>query len=1058
MKKLVAPGVQHLPPKDQRKLSSIHRRLAALIQPLQLCLFWCRDKDSFVQNSVINVAELLQEVWDFLDRLHNSSPSNPSTGLPARLLNGDAIMDPALHTLKFDDSFSAQLDHFIQELEFACSNLNLCLTIVTSTASPTPLLPSLKFNTQNQLKASISELSGVTFSPSALLKASRRIQRMWSCGGDLILIPGTQLLLLDPASIASKFQHQQQMQPASNVLGMGSRPFSPNVLPQNFLPTQQVDDKQENEGNWRRFFFLKKELKGMGGGDATLRVSRESRDAPFSIAIENTGGLFTSSNNNVFAQNNIKINKNNDFANQYHQGGIFGNNNTNTNINNNPMMTTRMSGSSSSSSSVAQHPSFQETLSKSSMLFHPGLLSADLDFHVSSNHLANHHQHFDPDLIAHNQPHFQNPSMNNSINPNSRSQQQTQSSTSQASYANGSNKIEFNVSMAFRMHLASLSDVKDLQCVLPASLPGSNLCDGEIDVMLDPEFNLSSLRPINKATCQDHSSVSDPAVLVWAVRAEELPPNLLAEAVGGPETLTANVRNSKEVLVEERRDSSLLTLLNDQEEEEGWADAGSLLRGGGEAAKGGDEAAKLGGWITSDSSGLLDDGRCLALDALESMTGRCQRIHAEDGDSVMLPALRIKMVEGGKNESSSLIDENDNEQEMELDKTTKQNVSSASPTHVNISSVDSKLPRKDYPTLSTVIEDDGDDNEIKSDNSFGHNKSNSKLISAVNSPKTMNNPFDDNKLLSNNQSHASPREQVKDDVHVNVQPQQQITFNSVTSDAPPTTAATKKKQVQKQKDNTVHKLIHEAVKYSPTDPNRPIFLCLVLTAPLDPSIPQAFQNNDPLSICLPATPVPQMPSPPNFPPATSSSQHHNRASMSGQQVVSQTHSLEGDASVSPVSLAYLLRLAALDSLPPLSWRKRRLYLQQKAARQALSSPTASSHLNLKHPSVLPPIATPEPVTLPTNVGISEEPALEDPSNSSTTRKTLEDENLLHTYVPTAVGNSTASHIFVGANSKRNRAADDFLTESLMGNEPPHTLASDEMLAALLGDILLPRSN
>eukprot|EP00388_Colpodella_angusta_P003209 GDKJ01011411.1.p1 GENE.GDKJ01011411.1~~GDKJ01011411.1.p1 ORF type:complete len:1102 (+),score=346.19 GDKJ01011411.1:34-3339(+) len=1066
VKKLVAPGVQHLPPKDQRKLSSIHRRLAALIQPLQLCLLWCRDKDSFVQNSVINVAELLQEVWDFLDRLHNTSPSNMSSGLPARLLNGEGLIDPASTALKFDDSFSAQLDHFIQELEFSCTNLNLCLSIVSSTASPTPMLPPSSFSPS-------SNPSSSTFSPSALLKASRRIQKMWGRGGDLVLIPGTQLLMLDPSMFYNSTSSPGQNNVSSSSLPAYRRHLT-GTYDEKKKSSQESQNQQKSESSQAGVMFKWKKVdwsildpsitsssSSRGGVETVLRVSRDSKDAPFSIILESMFLNSHGANQNNTLKNGVMPNTSSSSA---FNNRSVSNNNTNSSNNNsmgrasvsNPNVPISSSLHPINNNSHSNNITATTTASTTNYIhanasfnsFPTGMM--DVDFPVrqpstsNNNNINNNYLHngsnnniinsytlssfnninnfnqnkknnfYDPDLIVSHHPSLPNP-LSNPTQHVAKASQQAANLTHQG--------IEFPIVSAMRMKLGCVSDLENLLCVIPPSsaavgldfIPqneeeknkkksSSKTITGKDETSLyreeeiaqigaevaeissivhrlkkkSPEAESSNRQNINS---NDNLSVADPSVLLWTVRAGDLPPSIVNLA-SLDANLSSQIFSKKETIKEEIQDSAnVLDLLLEEDEEGGWADAGAtindavIVTSGGKGSTMMSTEAKVG-WVTSDSSGLLDDGRSIALDTLESMTGN--RNNSKLIQCKIAAGSEKQMAKVAKGEEGSGKEGNE------------------------------ELPPPPFSSgkLSEAVDDSDGEHEDGSQKKQGNEVSPLKVQSQIIS--SANSTIFEQINKTNNPNKATQKISEKNE------------------NIPPT---------------KTYRRLQDAVQFDRNDPNRPIFLCLLLTSPVDPSIQDAFQSaSDPLAICLPPSPTPQL------------------QVAAAASALNQTQSVEGDSNVSPIALSYLLRLAALDSMPPLSWRKRRLYLQQKAARQntpvggsIVSSGQASDVFSSKNSPSLPPLSVPI-AQVPENLPISDEPLFNVPLQQS---KAAQDENLMQSYLPSAAGSGVIANNSSNFGGRRSRGAEEFLTESLTGNEPPHTLASDEILAALLSDVVLP---
>eukprot|EP00743_Colponemidia_sp_Colp-15_P007168 GILK01007737.1.p1 GENE.GILK01007737.1~~GILK01007737.1.p1 ORF type:complete len:608 (-),score=136.81 GILK01007737.1:474-2297(-) len=132
---------------DRQRLESLQRRVDCLLQPLNYCVLWARDKDSCAQSVIGSTRQLLQQVCDFVHQ-------NANKNLKERA----------------DEDFSAQLDHFLQELHFSCISMNMVLHMIQVNSHP----PSVH-----------------AISPAALLRASHRLQEMCGKGGDVTLSTGS---------------------------------------------------------------------------------------------------------------------------------------------------------------------------------------------------------------------------------------------------------------------------------------------------------------------------------------------------------------------------------------------------------------------------------------------------------------------------------------------------------------------------------------------------------------------------------------------------------------------------------------------------------------------------------------------------------------------------------------------------------------------------------------------------------------------------------------------------------------------------------------------------
>ena len=146
---------------DRRRLVAIHKRVECLIQPLNFCVMWSKDKDSCIQPIIQYAYELVQSVTEFLDRVKFQTDE----------------LDPFTRVLESDSS--KKVDHFLRELEFACTSVSMAVAITKSVSAS-------------------SEFRQI--SPSALLKASIRISEMTCRSGDLFAISGTLYKRCSPTS------------------------------------------------------------------------------------------------------------------------------------------------------------------------------------------------------------------------------------------------------------------------------------------------------------------------------------------------------------------------------------------------------------------------------------------------------------------------------------------------------------------------------------------------------------------------------------------------------------------------------------------------------------------------------------------------------------------------------------------------------------------------------------------------------------------------------------------------------------------------------------------
>ena len=146
--------------RDRRRLVSIHKRVECLIQPLNYCVVNVKSKDSCIQQIIQYAFDLVNSVTEFLDKV--------------KFVADEA--DPFTRIL--DSECAQKVEHFLRELEFACTSVSLAVSITNSTSKMFP----------NQ-----------TISPSALLRASMRISEMNGRSGDLFALSGT-LLKWDEAA------------------------------------------------------------------------------------------------------------------------------------------------------------------------------------------------------------------------------------------------------------------------------------------------------------------------------------------------------------------------------------------------------------------------------------------------------------------------------------------------------------------------------------------------------------------------------------------------------------------------------------------------------------------------------------------------------------------------------------------------------------------------------------------------------------------------------------------------------------------------------------------
>lgn len=140
---------------DRRRLISVHKRLESMIQPLNFCVVWSKDRNSCVGPTIEYALDLIQNVMDFLDKV--------------KFVSDD--IDPFVRVL--DAECREKLDHYLRELDFCVGSVGLSVSI----AKGESMLQSLD--------------SERMISPSSLLRASRIISDMTNRTGDLIVTKGS---------------------------------------------------------------------------------------------------------------------------------------------------------------------------------------------------------------------------------------------------------------------------------------------------------------------------------------------------------------------------------------------------------------------------------------------------------------------------------------------------------------------------------------------------------------------------------------------------------------------------------------------------------------------------------------------------------------------------------------------------------------------------------------------------------------------------------------------------------------------------------------------------
>lgn len=154
IRELVSPGRGvDLRDVDKRKLIAMQKRVECLIQPLNFCVMWSKNRSTGIQPIVRYAQEIIESVSASIESL--------------RFVQSDT--DAFVKTL--DDDSSLKLEYLLSELDFACSSVNMAVSLT------------------NIIKDTPAD-GGRYLSPAALLKASSRIQAMNSSSGDLVTIDG----------------------------------------------------------------------------------------------------------------------------------------------------------------------------------------------------------------------------------------------------------------------------------------------------------------------------------------------------------------------------------------------------------------------------------------------------------------------------------------------------------------------------------------------------------------------------------------------------------------------------------------------------------------------------------------------------------------------------------------------------------------------------------------------------------------------------------------------------------------------------------------------------
>lgn len=174
--RLLQPGLLELNDTDRCKLLGLQKRVECLVHPLNFLLLWSKNRDSCVQQIVLNAQELLFDVCSFVERF---TPQDSSPQVPGRpKVSGQS-----------GTIGSEQLDYYLRELEFACASVGMAISIANATQGGPQ--PALSLNDDFDKRGPVSNQSvGSGVSLSALLRASRCIQEMRGRSGDLCAFRG----------------------------------------------------------------------------------------------------------------------------------------------------------------------------------------------------------------------------------------------------------------------------------------------------------------------------------------------------------------------------------------------------------------------------------------------------------------------------------------------------------------------------------------------------------------------------------------------------------------------------------------------------------------------------------------------------------------------------------------------------------------------------------------------------------------------------------------------------------------------------------------------------
>lgn len=170
IQRLLNPELCTLSDGDRRMLIGLEKRIACLVQPLNFLLHWSKKRDSCVQQVVLSAQELLFDVCSYVERFvpqDGGLSIGPGKGNTMNGQPGGGCLD------------SEKLEYYLRELEFACTSVNMAVSVSRAIDS-SPLGAPQDANSDR----------GSDVSLSALLRASRRIQEMRGHTGDLCACPG----------------------------------------------------------------------------------------------------------------------------------------------------------------------------------------------------------------------------------------------------------------------------------------------------------------------------------------------------------------------------------------------------------------------------------------------------------------------------------------------------------------------------------------------------------------------------------------------------------------------------------------------------------------------------------------------------------------------------------------------------------------------------------------------------------------------------------------------------------------------------------------------------